>query len=186
MTAYLRSQRVTVSQHEPPAHTPASTTTKPRAPMLKKNQPVKLKEGSTMWTVYQSISNGSHSQSQILVNTALRLGKVRSALHNLRFVGMIDLVEVDGRARYYLPDQERPRNAEIGKAENVTPAQTLAINSIWATNATQVERLSKGGRPTVDRPEVIKWRPKSPAARNKYLEMGGSKWLDRVMEGLTK
>ena len=63
------------------------------------------------------------------------LGKVRSALHNLRFVGMIDLVEVDGRPRYYLPDQERPRNAEIGKAENVTPAQTLAINNCCTTNA---------------------------------------------------
>jgi hypothetical protein len=153
--------------------------------MLKKNQPVKLKEGSTMWTVYQSISNGNHSQSQILVNTAIRLGRVRSALHNLKFVGMIDLVEVDGRTRYYLPDQVKPKNAEIGKAENVTPAQTLAKNNIWATNSTQIERLQQVGRPTVDRPEVIKWRPKSPEARNKYLEMGGSRWLDRIMEGLT-
>lgn len=154
--------------------------------MLKKNQPVKLKEGSTMWTVYQSISNGSHSQSQILVNTALRLGKVRSALHNLRFVGMIDLVEVDGRTRYYLPDQERPRNAEIGKAENVTPAQTLAINSICITSSQIVERLQKGGRPKKEAPNPVMWRPKSPEARNKFIEMGGSKWLDRIMEGLTK
>lgn len=107
-------------------------------------------------------------------------------MHNLRFVGMVDLVEIDGRTRYYLPDQERPKKAEEGKAENVTPAQTLAKNNCCATSSRKVEGLKGVGRPKTEKLQVIGWRPKTPEARNKFIEMGGSKWLDRVMEGLTK
>lgn len=41
------------------------------------------------------------------------------------------------------------------------------------------------GRPKVDRPKRVQWRPKTQAARDKFLEIGGSRWLDRIMEGLT-
>jgi len=153
--------------------------------MLNKDQAMELKEGTTMWRVYQSIRNGNHSQSKVLVDTALRLGQVRSALHNLRYVGMLDLVQVDGRSRYYLPDQVKPINAQIGKAENMTPAQTLVKNSICITNAQIVAKLQKGGRPKKQAANPVMWRPKTPEARSKFLEMGGSKWLDRIMGGLT-
>jgi hypothetical protein len=48
-------------------------------------------------------------------------------------------------------------------------------NSICAT---------KGGRPKEDRPKPVSWRPKSKAARDKYLQLGGARWLNRILEGM--
>lgn len=48
------------------------------------------------------------------------------------------------------------------------------------------ELVSKPGRPKKQQFKIVRWRPKSQKARDKFFEIGGSRWLDRIMEGLTK
>lgn len=38
------------------------------------------------------------------------------------------------------------------------------------------------GRPAVERPTPVSWRPKSFPAREAYHSLGGAEWLDRVIE----
>lgn len=44
----------------------------------------------------------------------------------------------------------------------------------------------KAGRPRKPQIATVGWRPKSKKARDKFYELGGSRWLDRVLEGLVK
>lgn len=73
--------------------------------MLKKNQPVKFaKPVSTMKSVYEAIEQGIETRADIVDSTGLVLGKVRAALFNLTFIGVIHRYEdKEGRSRYTIP-----------------------------------------------------------------------------------
>jgi hypothetical protein len=73
--------------------------------MLKKNQPVKFcKPVSTMKSVYEAIEQGIETRTDIVESTGLVLGKVRAALFNLTFIGVIQRYEdKEGRSRYTIP-----------------------------------------------------------------------------------
>lgn len=79
--------------------------------MLKKGQQLKLKRhNSTMSVVYQSIRDGNHTTQKICVDTRLLVGKVRSAVWNLVYVGMIHQERENGVTRYFVGDTERPKS----------------------------------------------------------------------------
>lgn len=45
------------------------------------------------------------------------------------------------------------------------------------------------GRPKVNKPQVkpVSWRPKTQAIRDQYIDLGGARWLDRIVgEALEK
>lgn len=43
------------------------------------------------------------------------------------------------------------------------------------------------GRPLApDRPKPVSWRPKTQLARELFFELGGSRWLSRVIEDKLK
>lgn len=45
--------------------------------------------------------------------------------------------------------------------------------------------ISKIGRPKkLDKQKPILFRPKSKAVRDKFYELGGSRWINRILEGL--
>jgi len=50
-------------------------------------------------------------------------------------------------------------------------------NNIYTTK-------NKVGRPKGDVAETVHWRPRSKEVREKFLEIGGARWLNRVIEGL--
>ena len=44
----------------------------------------------------------------------------------------------------------------------------------------------KPGRPRApDRPQPVSWRPKTQAQRDKYKELGGARWLTRIIDQLS-
>jgi len=72
---------------------------------LKKNQAIKFSRPvSTMKTVYEAVEAGLLGRHEIVQETKLLPGQVRSALYNLAHVGAIRL-ELDGSGRkvYMLP-----------------------------------------------------------------------------------
>lgn len=73
--------------------------------MLKKNQPVKFaKPVSTMRTVFEAVEQGIETRAAIVEETGLVLNKVRAALFNLTFIGVIQRYEDEqGRSRYTIP-----------------------------------------------------------------------------------
>lgn len=73
--------------------------------MLRKNQPVKFSRPiSTMRTVFEAVEQGVDSRAAIVEETGLLLSKVRAALFNLTFIGVIHRYEDDqGRSRYTIP-----------------------------------------------------------------------------------
>lgn len=75
--------------------------------MLKKNQPVKFSRPmSTMRAVFEQVQQGVHYRIDIVENTGLVQNKVRAALYNLVFVGVIHRGEdAQGRSVYMLPDE---------------------------------------------------------------------------------
>lgn len=38
------------------------------------------------------------------------------------------------------------------------------------------------GRPRVERPVPVSWRAKSHEARQAYIDLGGARWLDKVID----
>ena len=38
------------------------------------------------------------------------------------------------------------------------------------------------GRPPVERPKPVSWRPKTQEQRDKYIALGGAKWLSEAVE----
>jgi len=43
--------------------------------------------------------------------------------------------------------------------------------------------MSKPGRPKAPpRPKPVSWRPKTQELRDLYLELGGARWLQRILE----
>jgi hypothetical protein len=69
--------------------------------VLKKNQAPRLNPDSTMGIVYRSISNFEKTKEDVVRDTGLRVGQVKSALHNLVFVGLLSFDKDDsGRIVY--------------------------------------------------------------------------------------
>lgn len=81
--------------------------------MLRKGQPVKfLRPNSSMQLVYHAIGNGYSTYSEILKETGLKPGAVRSALTNLTFVSMIEKdTDMQGRRIYILPEALKKSNS---------------------------------------------------------------------------
>lgn len=73
--------------------------------MLKKNQAVKFSRPiSTMRTVFEQVQNGTMYRADIVQNTGLMQSKVRAALYNLVFVGVIHREDDEsGRSVYLIP-----------------------------------------------------------------------------------
>ena len=44
------------------------------------------------------------------------------------------------------------------------------------------KRLGAGRPVAPDRPKPVSWRPKTQAARELFFELGGSKWLNLLLE----
>ena len=45
----------------------------------------------------------------------------------------------------------------------------------------------KPGRPRAPlRPKPVSWRPKTQLQRDKYLELGGARWLTRIIDELVQ
>jgi transcription initiation factor IIE alpha subunit len=74
--------------------------------MLKKNQPVKFSRPvSTMRTVFEQVEQGVMYRAEIIENTSLVPNKVRAALFNLTFIGVIHRGEDEhGRSIYVIPN----------------------------------------------------------------------------------
>lgn len=74
--------------------------------MLKKNQPVKFARPiSTMRAVFEEVQGGTKYRVDIVENTGLVQSKVRAALYNLTFVGVIQRAEDEqGRSIYLIPN----------------------------------------------------------------------------------
>lgn len=43
---------------------------------------------------------------------------------------------------------------------------------------------TKAGKPKVKQLPPIVFRPKTKKARDKFFELGGSRWINRILEGL--
>jgi hypothetical protein len=73
--------------------------------MLKKDKPVKFtRPMSTMRVVLLAVEHGFESQADIVDETKLLVGQVRSALWNLIFVGaVVRGKDATGRSIYVLP-----------------------------------------------------------------------------------
>lgn len=57
---------------------------------------------------------------------------------------------------------------------------------------TQPSKMTKGGKqpgagrpPAPPRPKPVSWRPKTQEVRDKYIELGGARWLERKIEEST-
>ena len=76
--------------------------------MIKKGQMLKLTKPSTMRMVLNCIENGLSSRLEIAEETGLRAGQVKSALHNLAYIGAIkSATDEQGRNIYILPGRAR-------------------------------------------------------------------------------
>lgn len=82
--------------------------------MLKKGQMVSFKRPiSSMRTVLESVENGLRQTHEIVEVTKLRRGQVKSALHNLSFIGAIRSVHDEhGRCIYVVPGERLEPVAE--------------------------------------------------------------------------
>jgi transcription initiation factor IIE alpha subunit len=80
--------------------------------MLKKNCPVKFSRPvSTMRAVFEQVEQGVQYRSEIVEKTGLVQSKVRAALYNLTFIGVIERGEDElGRSVYVIP------NSHVGVA----------------------------------------------------------------------
>lgn len=147
--------------------------------MIHKDKPIKFKKpGSSMEQVYNAVRDGTDSKQMLERTVKLKPNQIAAALLNLATCGMIHRVDTPAGTRYRV-GQRPPEAAEsvsfagVSSVFNqVSVAQTVAKNSNCATNT---------GRPEVERPKPISYRPKSEAAKEKYLRLGGARWLDRVL-----
>jgi predicted transcriptional regulator len=77
--------------------------------MLRKGQMISFKRPmSSMKTVLEAVENGMRQTRDIVEGTKLRQGQVKSALHNLSFIGAIKAErDTSGRCVYVLPGEYR-------------------------------------------------------------------------------
>ena len=73
---------------------------------LKKGQPLPLHKPSTMRLVLSSVEEGNRYRRDVVKDTGLQDGQVRSALHNLVFIGLLERkIDSLGRSIYLPPGQ---------------------------------------------------------------------------------
>ena len=135
--------------------------------MLKKNTPVKFsRPGTVMQTVYEAVRDGTDSKHMLIVKTKLKPNQVTAALTNLTFTGMIACFDTKAGSRYALPDSTRYAMEHASQ------------------NSLRVHK-NRGGRPVnLDKQRRIYITPKSTAAREAFYRLGGSRWINRILEGL--
>ena len=73
--------------------------------MLKKNQAPRLNHDSTMGVVFNCIAQSPKTRTEVILETRLRSGQVKSALHNLVYVGLVSFSK-DGERILYSEKQE--------------------------------------------------------------------------------
>ena len=56
------------------------------------------------------------------------------------------------------------------------------MKNIFCSDTRQI--ITRATKPKVEQFTQVRWRPKSKEAREKFFEIGGSRWLDRVINGL--
>jgi hypothetical protein len=76
--------------------------------MLKKDKPVKFtRPMSTMRVVLLAVEHGFESQADIVDETKLLVGQVRSALWNLTYIGVVNRDrDANGRSVYLIPGRQ--------------------------------------------------------------------------------
>ncbi len=73
---------------------------------LRKGKPLQLNKPSTMRLVMSAVEDGNKYRREVIKATGLQDGQVRSALHNLVFVGLLNRhVDSSGRSVYIPPGQ---------------------------------------------------------------------------------
>ena len=73
---------------------------------LKKGKALKLEKPSTMRIVLNAVEQGNKYRYEVIAFTGLQDGQVRSALHNLVFVGLLTRhKDTMGRSVYLSPGQ---------------------------------------------------------------------------------
>ena len=73
---------------------------------LKKGKPLPLHKPSTMRIVLSAVEQGHKYRREVIKATGLKDGQVRSALHNLVFVGLlVRMADAEGRSIYLPPGQ---------------------------------------------------------------------------------
>lgn len=76
--------------------------------MLKKGQTKLERPHSNMRLVFLSIEQGNHRRLEVMRDTGLSEGKVRSAMWNLAYIGCIVRgTDGEGRTVYVVPTQPR-------------------------------------------------------------------------------
>ena len=70
---------------------------------IRKGQALPLKKPSTMRQVLSAVEDGHRSRLEVIKHTKLHEGQVRSALHNLVFVGLLVRVRDKSGRSFYLP-----------------------------------------------------------------------------------
>ena len=71
---------------------------------LRKGKPLPLHKPSTMRVVLSAVEEGHKYRRDVIKATGLKDGQVRSALHNLVFIGLLERhVDASGRSVYLPP-----------------------------------------------------------------------------------
>lgn len=70
--------------------------------MIRKGRPLPLEKPSNMRVVLNSVEMGHQYRREIIDHTGLRDGQVKSALHNLVFIGLLVRKEDEQRRSIYL------------------------------------------------------------------------------------
>lgn len=71
---------------------------------LRKGKPLPLHKPSTMRIVLSAVEEGHKFRREVIKATGLKDGQVRSALHNLVFIGLLERhVDAEGRSIYLPP-----------------------------------------------------------------------------------
>ena len=93
--------------------------------MLKKNAANYPSHDSTMGRVYKCVSHESKTRDEIVRETGLRHGQVKSALHNLVFIGLLAF------------DKEGTKSAKYFKREGNTtfPDCLKGVSSVFNHSA---------------------------------------------------
>jgi hypothetical protein len=97
---------------------------------LKKGSPFPLQRPSNMRRVLEAVQNGNQYRREVMKVTGLNEGQVRSALHNLVFIGFLERrSDTEGRSTYQSPGQWRS-----GISEHL-----IGVSSIFHPRFTNVD-----------------------------------------------
>lgn len=89
---------------------------------IRKGKPLPLEKPSNMQRVLLAVGHGCRNRREVMDETKLQEGQVRSALHNLVFIGLLHRHRDEhGRSIYMTP----------GQWHNRTPACFIRVASIF-------------------------------------------------------